>query len=126
MPTAMEAEMAYCMSAVRMLLEEFWQIVECFAEVSTNLHAEIIICGRNVPDNESSNISKLLGKEYCTPATEKLSLRAVIFFLPKNPFLRGNILREPTDGVPANKFLFAGTVPANKFLFTGTVPANKF
>ena len=26
--------------------------------------------------------------------------------------------------VPANKFLFAGTVPANKFLFAGTVPAN--
>ena len=63
-------------------------------------------------------------------------------------------MREPTDGVPANKFLFAGTVPANnlfhfflpknpflrgkilreptdgvpanKFLFAGIVPANKF
>ena len=30
------------------------------------------------------------------------------------------------EQVPANKFLFAGTVPANKFLFAGTVPANKF
>ena len=28
------------------------------------------------------------------------------------------------EQVPANKFLFAGTVPANKFLFAGTVPAN--
>ena len=33
-------------------------------------------------------------------------------------------MREPTDWVPANKFLFAGTVPANMFLFAGTVPAN--
>ena len=38
------------------------------------------------------------------------------FFLPTNPFLRCNILREPTDGVPANKLLFAETVPANKSL----------
>ena len=48
------------------------------------------------------------------------------FFWLKKPFLRCNTLREPNDGVPANKFLFAGIVPANKFLFSGTVPANKF
>ena len=35
-------------------------------------------------------------------------------------------MREPTDGVPANKFLFAGIVPSNKVLFAGTVLANKF
>ena len=33
-------------------------------------------------------------------------------------------MQEPTDGGPANKLLFAGTVPANKFLLAGTVPAN--
>ena len=33
-------------------------------------------------------------------------------------------MREPTDGVPANTFLFAGTVPGNKFFFAGTVLAN--
>ena len=53
-------------------------------------------------------------EEYCTTQTEKLTSRVVIF-LPKNPVLRWNILREPTDGFPANKFLFAGTVPAHKF-----------
>ena len=44
------------------------------------------------------------GKEYFTTQTEKLISRTVIF-LPKNPFLRWNILREPADGGLANKFL---------------------
>ena len=41
------------------------------------------------------------------------------FFLPKNPFLGSKIKGESSEEVPANKFLFAGTLPANNLFLKG-------
>ena len=48
------------------------------------------------------------GKEYYTPKIEKLISRAV-FFWPQNPFIGSKMKGEPTEEVPANNFLLAGT-----------------
>ena len=52
------SEMEYCMSAVSILAEEFWQIVEYFVEFPANVQAKSMICERNLQSEDLSFVQQ--------------------------------------------------------------------